>query len=527
MSRPLALIAFACLIPPTFAAPRERGPTADALMAGEQYARHLQTVVEIVAHDYFRPVKPADLYEAALAGLYATALRPLPPDVGRDLRRAADDRAMLAVVARARAAVDGVSSLADGRDVRASIAGLTAVLDPHSVLIPNAALTGTATSLAFGFEFEGEVDAPPSVPWAEGKRNLRVPDDAPSSGGLPPLPFRVAIVKPGGPAQQAGLRPGDMVRRIDGHAADLRDSAKAFAALHGTGPNLAVPADHVLSVDRPGRPGVLTIALSRAEFTPESLFGVVRKKDNTWDYWLDHGQRIAYVRLGPIETDSGDLLSEILHDLGDVKGLIFDLRWCPGGYIDAATGIASTFLDDGIVARMMYRNDERGRATMVRADGGLVRYKAGDFPLLVLVNGDTVGGGELIAAALQDNGRAVIAGTRTHGKATIQWPVRVLALPGYAFKMSGGTYTRPNGKNLQRFPKSKPTDDWGLRPDPGYEIPMSNDLGRTMKEMHVLYALRPGDSREAMPLDDPAADPQRVRALKLLQALVEERGAKR
>jgi carboxyl-terminal processing protease len=247
---------------------------------------------------------------------------------------------------------------------------------------------------------------------------------------------------------------------------------------------------------------------------------VTRKGDNTWDYWLDRERRIAYVRLGAIEIDSGDRLSELLHELGEVRGLVFDLRWCPGGYIDAATQIASTFLDSGVIAKMKYRNPDRGSNAEIRADGGLIRFKAGDYPMLLLMNGDTIGGGELIAAALKDNGRAVLAGTRTHGKASIQWPMAIPSLPGYSFKVTGGMYTRPNGKNLQRFPDAKPTDDWGLRPDPGFEIPMSADLGRKLKESHMLYALRPGGSREAMDLDDPAADPQRSRALKLMRKLI-------
>jgi carboxyl-terminal processing protease len=213
----------------------------------------------------------------------------------------------------------------------------------------------------------------------------------------------------------------------------------------------------------------------------------------------------------------------LLHELKDVRGLVFDLRWCPGGYIDAATQIASTFLDKGVVARMKYRSTDRGDNSEIRADGGLIRYKAGDYPVLILMNGQTIGGGELIAAALKDNGRAVLAGTRTFGKASIQWTAAAPGLPGYQFKLTGGMYTRPNGKNLQRFPDSKPEDDWGLRPDREYELPTSADLAQKLKELHVLYALRPGGSREAMDLDDPAADPQRLRALKLMRQLIAER----
>lgn len=411
--------------------------------------------------------------------------------------------------------------MANGHDLVVAVSAFTPVLDPHTTLLPNAAFNGTATAIAYGFDFEGEALTERGTRGRSGRSGDDPPDEGPAAP--PPLPFRVATVKPGSPAQRAGLRPGDFVRQIDGTAADAQSGTKAFAALHGSGPDKSNPALHHLVVERVGESGPLRLRLERGEFVPESLFGVVRKPDNSWDYWLDHERRIAYVRLGPIENDSGDQLSEILHDLGGIRGLVFDLRWCPGGYIDPAVQIASTFLDHGLIARMKYRNPDRGDTGELRADGGLIRYKAGDYPVLLLVNGETTGGGELIAAALRDNGRAVVAGTRTFGKASIQWTMSIQGLPGYQFKLTGGMYTRPNGKNLQRFPDSKPTDDWGILPDPGYDLPTSAALAHKLRELHQLYALRPGGSREAMDLDDPEADPQRVRALKLMRSLIERK----
>jgi carboxyl-terminal processing protease len=525
MSRTLALLAALAVLSPAFTAPREKDPSPEAMAVGDQFARQLGAIAQMISREYARPVPTADLYPAAVTGLYDLARRPHPSNLIRDLKAAKTEAERIDLVKRARAELAGLPGLDGGRDLVAAVSALTAVLDPHSVLVPNGVLNGTATSLAYGFEFDGEAQSAPENSGRSGR--IHRADPVGSGGvGTPPLPFRVLTVKPGSPAQQAGLRPGDIVRHIDGVAADVHDAARAFAALHGAGPDKASPGIHHLVVDRAGRTDPLRLKLERVEFVPESLFGVTRKSDNSWDHWLDRDGRIAYVRVGPIENDSGDQLSELLHDLGEVRGLILDLRWCPGGYIDPATQIASTFLESGLIAKMKYRNPDRGENTTLRADGGLVRFKAGDFPLLVLVNGETVGGGELIAGALKDNGRAVLAGTRTYGKASIQWPLPVPGLPGYSFKITGGTYTRPSGKNLQRFPDSKPDDDWGLRPDPGYEIPMSADLSRKLKELHLVYALRPGGSREAMELDDPEGDPQRLRALKLVRKLIAEKAKK-
>src|SRR5262249_14747829 len=146
-----------------------------------------------------------------------------------------------------------------------------------------------------------------------------------------------------------------------------------------------------------------------------------------------------------------------------------------------------------------------------------VEVTATDIPLLLLVNGETSGGGELVAAALQDNGRAVVAGQRTFGKGTIQLP---LLREGYPFKLTKGTFGRPSGKTSQRPPDSKPTDDGGVRPDGDHELPITAELSKRLKEWHTLQVLRPPSDRSALPIDDPEADPQRQAAVQMLRELV-------
>jgi hypothetical protein len=142
------------------------------------------------------------------------------------------------------------------------------------------------------------------------------------------------------------------------------------------------------------------------------------------------------------------------------------------------------------------------------------------FRTVVLVNGETSGGAELIAAALQDNQRARVAGQRTRGKASVQglFETNQTYRTPYSLRMklSTGMLLRPSGRNLHRFANSTPADDWGVRPDTGLENRVSADLSRQLEAWWLLQTLRPGTSNESLPLDDPATDPQQQAALQAL-----------
>ena len=141
------------------------------------------------------------------------------------------------------------------------------------------------------------------------------------------------------------------------------------------------------------------------------VFGVLRLPGGKWDCLLDREHKIGYVRVGPIEYGADERLAEMLADLAQqgCRGLILDLRWCPGGFVNEGTRIAGLFLPAGAtIARMKYRiaNEPGNRPDERAADGP----KFADVPLVVLVGSETTGGGELIAAALQDSGRATVIG---------------------------------------------------------------------------------------------------------------------
>jgi hypothetical protein len=184
-----------------------------------------------------------------------------------------------------------------------------------------------------------------------------------------------------------------------------------------------------------------------------------------------------------------------------------------------------------------------GNATVEYRDGKVdthMRRAAGrfiGFPIVVLVNADTSGGAELVAAVLQDNNRASIAGQRTRGKGTVQsildlsqsrpalgrpadTTVLDRPIPDTILKLSEGLLVRPNRKNLNRFTNSRLSDDWGVRPDPRLEFRMSPGLSNELRDWWAWQTLRSGMSDEALPLDDPEADPQRQAVLRRLRDMV-------
>jgi carboxyl-terminal processing protease len=491
----IPLFALAAPLPPSATKP----PVSAELKAeAEDFAIQLVFLANHVSEHYLRPITPGELLVAALRGVHEAARIPVPSTLAADVDRALAAHEILSLVKGTREGLGDCEALHGSAAHLVAAQAVARSLDPYSIVVTGEDLrrgNGVDQMHGVGVELEDNV-------------------------GVGPI--RIKKVLPGSPAQSAGLRPKDEITHIDDNP--VKDTLSEIAVrlldwgyLAKPGelempPGTSVPTSEVaVTYLRPGTTTARKITLERQEFRPETVLGVTRQDDNSWDFWCDRQGKIAQVRLASLGNGTAAEVRDAITALraAGMRGLILDVRWCLGGYLREAVNVTALFLGEGNVATVRNRGEEDKPYPSTATNKFL------DFPMIVLVNGETSGGGELIAAALQDHQRAEVAGQRTIGKASIQTMVP-LPVSGAGLKLTTGTFVRPNGKNLHRFPESKLSDDWGVRPDARLELRVSPDLNRQLKEWWLQQTLRPGPSREVLPLDDPTGDPVRFAAVKAL-----------
>jgi carboxyl-terminal processing protease len=284
----------------------------------------------------------------------------------------------------------------------------------------------------------------------------------------------------GSPAYRAGIQAGDAIVEINGKSAQGITIDEAVKQLKGEpGTPVSVTVLHEGSRQRQ------TMSLNREIIHVETVMGDRRKNDDSWDFMYDAEKKIGMIRITAFSRDTAEQVEQAVKQLKqqNLQGLVIDLRFNPGGLLKSATDIADLFLTDGVIVTT------RGRNTAPRE---VQARKAGTFegfPIAILVNRFSASASEIVSAALQDHHRAVVIGERTWGKGSVQ-NVIDLEEGKSALKLTTASYWRPSGKNIHRFPDSKETDEWGVMPDKGFELKLSDaelgELVRVRRERDML-----------------------------------------
>ncbi len=289
------------------------------------------------------------------------------------------------------------------------------------------------------------------------------------------------------PAFREGLMPDDRVLEIDGKSTHKLTVQKCVDLLVGE-PGTPVK----LTIDRQGEKLEVTIVRERIKTRSVKGFHRQDQDGNKWMYTIDPDQGIAYIRLTQFTPGCARELAEALlsidADKGNVKGLVLDLRFNPGGVLGEAIAIADLFLKDGTIVSTRGRAHKEEKAT-ARDPGTLP-----DFPIAILLNGQSASASEVLSGALVENNRAIAVGSRSFGKGSVQ-TVHTLAKGELGeLKLTEQGYYLPSGRSLTRTDDS---ETWGVDPSPGFYIPMSDEeVGDMLDVRRKLEVLRQGGGED-------------------------------
>ena len=296
------------------------------------------------------------------------------------------------------------------------------------------------------------------------------------------------------PAARAGIEAGDFVTHLDGESILGLTLSEAVERMRGE-----VGTDIVLTIVREGADEPLEIAVTRDVITIRSV---------RWR--MENG--VGYLRVTQFTEQTEEGMIEALEGMaaaadGALQGVVVDLRNNPGGLLDQAVAAADIFLERGEIVSTRGRLEDNDKRFNARP-GDL----ADGVPIVVLINGGSASASEIVAGALQDHRRAVVMGTRSFGKGSVQ---TVVPLPGHgAMRLTTARYYTPAGVSIQAA---------GIQPDIVVEQGRvaGPDRGRSTSEADLRNSLEGEESEtEAVQRSDEAlADYQLARALDLLEGM--------
>ena len=350
---------------------------------------------------------------------------------------------------------DYVEATTDQEMIEAAISGMLAALDPHSNYL------NAKNFREMQVNTRGEF----------GGLGIRVTME----GGY------VKVISPidDTPAFRAGIKPSDLITHLDGQAVQGLTLAQAVDKMRGK-----VGQDIKLTILREDKKP-FDVTITRAVIKITSVRSRVEGK-------------VGYIRITSFneQTEKGlkKEMAKLKKEIGDgIQGYVLDLRNNPGGLLDQAVAVADGFLDKGEIVSTRSRRPEDTQRFNARP-GDL----ADALPLVVLINGGSASASEIVAGALQDHRRAVLLGTKTFGKGSVQ---TIMPLPGHgAMRLTTARYYTPSGRSIQAK---------GIEPD--IEVKQARietiDEPKLRRESDLRNALDNGDKKTgAEPSSDSKAD---------------------
>jgi len=325
------------------------------------------------------------------------------------------------------------------------------------------------------------------------------------------------------PAWRVGLMPDDKVLEIDGKSTQGLTVEECVDLLTGT-PGTSVK----LLIERDGQK--LTQEITREKIKTRSVRGFHRDEANpqAWLHAIDPARKIAYVRVSQFTPNVSKEVKAALDGLGagkgELKGLVLDLRFNPGGLLSEAEELADMFLREGIIVSTKGRAYE-DRVTRARAEG---TYP--EFPIVVMLNQESASASEVLAGALVENNRAIILGTRSYGKGSVQSLINLEEGGGAEIKLTEQGYYLPSGRSISRQDDS-PT--WGVDPSPGFFVPMADkeilEMLTVRRKLDLLAKVEAGTQGEQTAVDwkntdgvlEALKDKQLTAAVRAIQARVD------
>jgi carboxyl-terminal processing protease len=231
------------------------------------------------------------------------------------------------------------------------------------------------------------------------------------------------------PAARAGLKPGDLITHLDGDPVQGMTLPEAVEKMRGP-----VSSEIKLTIRREGK-DPFDVKLIRATVKIQSVRSHLE------------GDNIAYIRITTFNEQTDVGLNNAIKNLkqqagGKLLGVILDLRNDPGGLLDQAVAVADAFLEKGEIVSTRGRRSEDAQRYNARP-GDI----AAGLPIAVLINGGSASASEIVAGALQDHHRAVLLGTKSFGKGSVQ---TIIPLPGHgAMRLTTARYYTPSGRSIQ------------------------------------------------------------------------------